>query len=210
MRTPLLIVTVPLFVFFVGVAGTHKLDRWTVAASTAAAAGMFLVMWVRDDAPQHVLNGQRGAEGERRTERALRKLEREGWRVEHDIQRDGRANVDHVVHGPHRVFRLETKNLAGTIRVTDGVVEAQQFDDPDEVFRYFSLASRVRGASAELSARLREETGRRAWVDGVVAIWGRFEQEIVEHEHVAYVAGSRLADWLHQRDAAAAVSARRA
>jgi hypothetical protein len=108
------------------------------------------------------------------------------------------------------VFLLETKNLAGTIRVTDGVVEAQQFDDPDEVFRYFSLASRVRGASAELSARLREETGRRAWVDGVVAIWGRFEQEIVEHEHVAYVAGSRLADWLHQRDAAAAVSARRA
>ena len=45
------------------------------------AAAMVLVMWVRDDAPQHVLNWRRGADGESRTEKALKRLERKAWIV---------------------------------------------------------------------------------------------------------------------------------
>jgi hypothetical protein len=201
MRTPLLIVVVPMFAFFLAVVLTHKLDDWSVAASIVGAGAVATIMLVRDAAPQHVLNWQRGAEGERRTEKALRRLERKGWTVEHDVQRDGRANLDHVVRGPGGVFLLETKNLLGTITFEDGVLQARQFDDPDEIYRYTSLAARVRGQAYELSSRIRTETGRGAWVTGVVVIWGSFEQALIEHENVTYISGSKLAPWLEERSA---------
>src|SRR5437763_1262023 len=100
MRTPLLFVVTPMLAFFWFVVFTHALDTWTVAATCVAAAATCLVIWVRDDAPQHLLNWRRGAEGERRTEKELRSLESAGWKVEHDIQQNGRANVDHVVTSP--------------------------------------------------------------------------------------------------------------
>jgi len=196
MRTPLLITVVPMFVFFWAVVFTHKLDNWSVAATAVGAGAMVLLMSVRDYAPQHVLNWRRGAEGERRTEKALRPLERQGWTVEHDVQRERSANFDHVVRGPGGVFLLETKNLLGTITFEHGVLQARQFDDPDEVYKYTSLAARVRGQAAAVSERTRAETGRRPWVTGVVVIWGLFEQGVVEHEKVTYIGGDRLHEWL--------------
>jgi hypothetical protein len=196
MRAPLLITIVPLLLVFWWVVFTHKLDNWSVAATAAGSVAIMLVIWVRDDAPQHVLNWRRGAEGERRTEKTLRRLERKGWTVEHDIQREGGANVDHVVRGPGGVFLLETKNLTGTITFEDGVLKARQFDDPDETYRYTTLASRVRGQAYELSTRIHAETGRRTWVNAVVVVWGAFDEDPIEHEKVTYIAGSRLAGWL--------------
>jgi hypothetical protein len=150
LRVPLLIVVVPLFVFFWAITLTHKLDYWSLMAGMSATAAMLFISFVRDEPPQHVVNWQRGAEGERKTEKAVRPLERRGWHVEHDIQIEGRANLDHVVIGPPGVFLLETKNLAGTISFEDGVLVARQFDDPDEVFRYRSLAPE-RGSGPALS-----------------------------------------------------------
>jgi Nuclease-related domain len=43
-------------------------------------------------------NWRVGAEGERATERALRPLERSGWRVFHDVQ-ERYGNYDHIVVG---------------------------------------------------------------------------------------------------------------
>src|SRR5215213_1957981 len=103
------------------------------------------------------------------------------------------------VRGPGGVFLLETKNLLGTITFEDGVLQARQFDDPDEVYKYTSLAARVRGQAAAVSERLRAETGRGVWVTGVVVIWGLFDQGVVEHEKVTYIAGDRLASWLRAR-----------
>ncbi|HUB36190.1 MAG TPA: nuclease-related domain-containing protein, partial [Solirubrobacteraceae bacterium] len=55
-----------------------------------------------------------GAEGERRTERALRPLVRSGWSIVHDVEaRYG--NYDHIAVGPAGVFLLETKNLRGIV-----------------------------------------------------------------------------------------------
>jgi len=141
---------------------------------------------------------RRGAEGERKTERALKPLERQGWTIEHDVQRDGRANLDHIASGPVGVFLLETKNLTGTVGFEDGVLAARQFDDPDEVYRYWSLAPRLRGQAKELSAQRHAETGRRAWIDAVVVIWGLFRAGRVSHENVTYIHGALLADWLAQ------------
>jgi hypothetical protein len=185
-----------LFIFFGAVALTRKFDRWSLAAGAVGASAVALVMFVRDDAPQHVANWRRGAEGERKTAKALRRLESQGWVVEHDLQREGRANLDHVVRGPRGAFLLETKNLSGTISLDDGMLTAGQFDDPDEVFRYASLAPRVRGQARELSARIREETGRPAWVTAVVVIWGHFPEGFVQLDNVTYMGGDRLASWL--------------
>jgi hypothetical protein len=196
MRVPLLVVVVPMFLFFWAVVLTRTLDRWSVAAGAVASSAVAMIMFVRDDPPQHVANWRRGAEGERKTEKALRGLERKGWVVEHDVQRERRANLDHVVRGPRGVFLLETKNLAGTVALENGVLTARQFDDPDEVYRYASLAARVRGQAKELSARIRSETGRAAWVTAVVVIWGHFPEGFVQHDNVSYICGEELSGWL--------------
>jgi Nuclease-related domain len=195
-RWPLLVVVVPIFAFGIGVMLSHKIDRWSLAAGAAFAVGIAFSMYTLDEPPQHVQNWKRGADGERRTEKTLKPLERKGWTVEHDVQRDGRANLDHVVTGPPGVFLLETKNLAGTLSVEEGVLVARQFDDPDEVYRYRTLASRLRGQAKDLSGRLHAETGRRYWVSATVVIWGHFPQGVVSHESVTYIHGDRLAAWL--------------
>jgi hypothetical protein len=196
LRTPLLIVVVPMFVSFWAILLTRKLDPWSLAAGALMTSAVSLFTFFRDDPPQHVVNWRRGAEGERKTERALRGLERKGWTVEHDIQRDRQANLDHVLRGPPGVFLLETKNLAGTITFEDGVLVARQFDDPDEVYRYRSLAPRLRGQAKELSARIRAETGRGVWVIAVTVVWGHFPPGRIDYENVVYIHGDQLADWL--------------
>lgn len=196
MRTPLLIVVVPMLLVFFGIVVTRKLDGWSVAAGTLAATAVALIVFVRDDPPPHVINWRRGAEGERKTERAVRPLERRGWTVEHDVQRNGRANLDHVLRGPPGDFLLETKNLTGTITFENGVLVSRQFDDPDEVYRYTTLSSRVRGQAAEVSAHIRSDSGRRKWVTSVVVVWGHFLETHVQHEAVHYIAGDRLRAWL--------------
>src|SRR5437763_13113579 len=95
-RWPLLIVVAPIFAFGMGVMLSHKIDRWSLAAGAAIAVGIAFSIYALDEPPQHVQNWKRGAEGERRTAKALRPLLGKGWRVEHDVQQDGRANLDHV------------------------------------------------------------------------------------------------------------------
>lgn len=195
MRLPLLIVLVPMGVFVVAVMATRKLETWSVAEGAVIAAGIAIAMSVRDEAPSHILNWKRGAAGERKTEKALQPLERKGWTVEHDIQRN-RENLDHVVKGPAGVFLLETKNLAGTMTVERGVLVRRQWDDPADVYRLNDLCAAMDRRAKELSARLRAETGRRVWVHQVVVVWGDFPAGRVEHGNVVYVHGDRLVEWL--------------
>jgi hypothetical protein len=185
-----------MFLFFFVVGIWHGFDWWSLWAGVIGASGITLVLNTRDEPPQHVQNWKRGAEGERKTEKALRVLERRGWKVEHDIQRHGRANLDHVVTGPPGVFLLETKILSGTILFEDGVLVARQFDDPDEIYRYKTLAARLGWQASELSGRLRAETGRGVWVTTVVVIWGNFPTEPTTHGTVTYIRGDELTDWL--------------
>jgi hypothetical protein len=124
-RWPLILIVVPLFAFTLGVMLSHKLDQWSVAAAATLTVGIALTVYTLGEPPQHVQKWKRGGEGERKTERALKPLERQGWTIEHDVQRDGRANLDHIATGPGGVFLLETKNLAGTISFEDGVLVAR-------------------------------------------------------------------------------------
>lgn len=61
-----------------------------------------------------------GAEGERRTGKALEALP-SSFHVLHDLRMPGsRANIDHVVVGPTGVFTIETKNYAKGITIRGG------------------------------------------------------------------------------------------
>src|SRR5271155_6160025 len=53
-----------------------------------ALFGAFIAIWaaIRETPPRYVEKWQAGAEGERKTARALRRLERKGWTVRHDVQ----------------------------------------------------------------------------------------------------------------------------
>jgi hypothetical protein len=62
---------------------------------------------------------RRGARGERRTARHLRKLVRAGWTVLHDLAIPGsRANSDHLLIGPPGVFLVDSKAWHGRITMS--------------------------------------------------------------------------------------------
>jgi hypothetical protein len=65
-----------------------------------------------------------GARGERATARRLRRLERDGYTVLHDLAIPGsRANIDHVVIGPSGVFVVDSKCYRGRLHQTpDGML----------------------------------------------------------------------------------------
>jgi hypothetical protein len=196
MRLPLIVVVAPLLLFFVAIVASRRLDPWSLAAGVALATGLLFVIFVRDAPPHHVANWGLGAEGERKTEKVLLPLEQCGWSVEHDVQRNGRANLDHIVTGQPGVFLLETKNLNGTVAFEYGMLITRQFDDPDAVYRHQNLAARLRGQADELSARLRTKTGRHTKVAAAVVIWGHFPAGLIEHGDITYVGGDRLVEWL--------------
>jgi hypothetical protein len=65
---------------------------------------------------QDARNWARGARGERRTARQLRRLARHGWVIFHDLAVPGSgANADHLVIGPGGVFLLDSKNWRGRL-----------------------------------------------------------------------------------------------
>jgi hypothetical protein len=74
------------------------------AALLGALMLLTLAGWRRRTAQRWAL----GADGERRVARRLRRLQRRGWVVLHDVDR-GRGNVDHIAIGPGGVFTIETK-----------------------------------------------------------------------------------------------------
>jgi hypothetical protein len=65
-----------------------------------------------------------GARGERATARRLRRLERDGYTILHDMAVPGsRANIDHLVIGPGGVFVVDSKRYRGHVTQSpDGMV----------------------------------------------------------------------------------------
>jgi hypothetical protein len=87
--------------------------------SGAAAAALVTVGvgWrLRFRASAEARAWRRGAAGERRTARLLRRLERDGYVSLHDLAIPGsRANVDHLVIGPTGVVVVDSKQYTGRV-----------------------------------------------------------------------------------------------
>jgi len=86
--------------------------RAAVALLTAVGVGWRL----RFRASAEARAWRRGAVGERRTARLLRRLERDGYTSLHDLAVPGsNANVDHLVIGPTGVFVVDSKQYTGHV-----------------------------------------------------------------------------------------------
>jgi hypothetical protein len=104
-----------------GLAATAGLPHAGLLGLAVAA----LVGWrLRFRPSEAARSWQRGAAGERRTARLLRRLARDGF-VFHDLAAPGnsRANVDHLVIGPSGVFVIDSKQWTGEVlQGADGLV----------------------------------------------------------------------------------------
>ncbi len=167
---------------------------WTGIA-LGAGAGAALALF--DTPPAHVERWRTGSDGEKATARRLRPLLKRGWVLYNDIETE-RGNIDHILIGPAGVFMLESKRLAGAVKVEAGKLAVRWFEDPDDGYENDSIAGRTRAAAYALHSRL-EAAGIDVWVQGVVVLWAHFDQRSIERDKVAWVRGDALAGVLAAR-----------
>ena len=186
------------FVALAIVAALHGIDRWSLTAGVMTGGLISMALWLRDEPPEFIAKWGRGAQGEKKTAKAIAPLLREGWKARHDIDL-GRGNADHLLLNPAGVaFLLETKKLVGQITVERGRLTCRFADDPNEPRRY-DLKSPI----AALTSQVREQWSRRSGREApelrtVVVLWGIFPARIVRDGELVYVAGDALADYLRQ------------
>jgi Nuclease-related domain len=185
--------------FVLGIAGLvvwgHPL-LWSAGALAGTAMALWMAFW--DTPPSFIEHWRMGAEGERATEKAIRRLERVGWRAYHDVQRRY-GNYDHIAVGRAGVFLLETKKLSGSVELRDGVLHQTHQLDPDYEGRWEKILPRARANAAQLKEEIEGQSGRRIWVQVVVVLWSDFPAGIVEEGRCVFVHGSELAEWLQGR-----------
>ena len=170
---------------------------WQFFAGCTTGMLMTMYMCLIDSPPEWIDRKRRGRDGERRTERRLRPLERRGWRVVHDIDK-GRGNIDHVVVGPPGAYLLETKHLTGEASVAAGVLTIKRGDDERDLWASDTVGSAVKSSAVALRNELVSAAGIH-FVQGVVVLWCDFPQEYVESESVVYLHGDRVHDWLYNQ-----------
>lgn len=172
------------------------LDWWSFTIGVFTGCLFSLAIWTRDEPPEFIAKWGRGAEGERKTARAIAPLLRDGWKIRHDVEL-GRGNVDHLVLDPTGVgYLLETKTLAGQISVESGTLTCRYVDDPDEVRRY-PLQERMSSLSNRVTAEWSRRTRRAApEIRLLVVVWGAFPQRRVTAGGITYVAGEQLLSFL--------------
>jgi hypothetical protein len=179
-----------------GMIGAFLPGTWKWVAGLFCGAGLALWLAWKDDAPWRIVKWHVGAEGERRTEKCLERLRRQGWYVAHDLP-NGDGNIDHVAIGPGGVFLLDTKVWGGVVTIDDdGVPTVTPPDTPDEAWSKPELAGYMRRVAMEYSNDLRKRTHIRRWVQPVVVFWSPFDEGVKEAGGVIFVHGDKVVDWL--------------
>jgi Nuclease-related domain len=174
---------------------------WDFLAWTAGfVVGAFATLWItfRDTPPRYVESWRDGAEGERKAEKALKPLERDGWHVVHDIQ-NGRGNYDHVAVGPGGTYLLESKNLQGVVSVQGGVPHLARRHDPEQAVVFDRVRPLSLASAARLKSEIEQRTGHRIWVQAVVVFWSEFPQGLIEDDRCVFIDGSQLCSWLQSQ-----------
>jgi hypothetical protein len=180
----------------VGLFAERHLVAWV--AGGAFGFGVTAILAWRDEPPAYVEKWREGAEGERKTARALRSLDDRKWIVAHDVE-SGCGNYDHVVLGRAGVFLLDSKNPTGKLTIENGRPYLRRRLDPEShESASWMMRATLRGA-ATLNEDLKRSLGRSPWVHAVAVLWCEFDEGVAETENCAFVHGSRLADWLGSR-----------
>ena len=160
--------------------------------------GTGVLMTMRESPPSYIENRRIGAEGERKTEKVLKKLERSRWLVVHDVA-CARGNYDHIVVGPGGVFLADTKNLQGIVYMRDGEPHLRRRSDPEADKSCGWIRSGALAGAASLHGELQRRAGRAPWLQAVVVLWSEFDEGLHEDERCVFVHGSRLGEWIISR-----------
>lgn len=166
---------------------------WIAGLTTGALGACWFVM--RDEPPFYIEKWNEGAQGERKTAKALKPLERSGLQVFHDVQ-SPRGNYDHIAVGLGGVFLLETKNPKGVVEIREGVPHVCRRLDPDANDREGRVRPRTLSAAARLKAEIEHRTGLRPWVQAVIVYWCEFPEGVVEDDRCVFIHGPRLRSWV--------------
>jgi hypothetical protein len=174
----------------------RQLLSWFAGMIFGIFAGAWL--WIRDSPPRYVEQWHDGAEGERKTAKVLRPLERRGWTVVHDIQRRY-GNYDHIAVGPSGVYLLETKNLQGIVELRNGIPHLNRRHDSEATRAIEQIRPQALGNARDIKEDIQRRTGHRLWVQAVVVFWSEFPEKELEHGKCMYIHGSHLKAWLAKR-----------
>jgi hypothetical protein len=185
-----ILIVAPLFAFALAVIVSRRLDAWSLATGAALSVGIALLMFILGEPPQHIQKWRRGAEGERKTEKALKPLERQDWTVDHDVQRDGRGPTS-TTSSPAPLACSCWRQRTSPARSAS----SQEFSSP--------ASSTTKTRSSGTTAWRRACKGRprnyrlastpRPDAEPGCMIWGRFPAGQVTHENVNYIHGGKLA-----------------
>jgi hypothetical protein len=108
------------------------------------------------------------------------------WPVHHDIP-DSRGNWDHIAVGPAGVFAIDSKSLCEPAAVDDQGLRAGRL-------RFGGIATRK--SARRMKELIEQNTGNALWVQGVLAVWGRLPEDMIERDKVLYVKAPRLVETL--------------
>jgi hypothetical protein len=179
--SPLLLLLPRLGVFFCGV--------WIGSVSAS-----YMAFW--EEPPWFIERWRFGREGERWTEKELRKVEQRGWSVRHDLANDGYGNLDHIVIGPGGLFLIDSKHLQGRVVMEDEGLVCRFETSPLSSYPLDRPPEQVGRAAYYLERRLDNTLGWLPRVHGVIALWAEFSEEEVQVGEVAVIHGRSLAEWL--------------
>lgn len=136
-------------------------------------------------------------EGRRRTEHALRPLDRLSWQVTHHIPLPGGGHVDHLAVGPGGVFVLDSKAWQGVVTVDQKGATITPHDDPGAAWTARGEHRSLPPVAAAVVRALTAATGSPLPAPhAVVVIWAPFLDRVAVSGGVTYVSGEHLADWL--------------
>lgn len=176
--------------FQVAIAVFFETPTWQLPFLIGLMLGSLPALWMTFMSAMGLAPRWLGADAERWTADALRKLPERSWAVFHDVYLDG-VNVDHVAVGSGRVYAIETKWTSS--------------DLPDHVVK--RLAGQANHRAGALERALAGQGVRRQVVPLLVlwgpAAWRRFGEGPALAAGARVVAGHAAKDWLGRMQAAA-------
>jgi hypothetical protein len=188
------------FIIYLSLALTRGVEFWSFATGMICGGLVYIAFWLHDEPPETIAKWARGADGEKRTAKAVRPLLQEGWKAKHDVDLE-RGNADHILRSPSgTAYLLETKTLSGSITINHGVISCRSPDDPEET-RWLDPRRQLIRTTRQVSSEWSRRSGQPApEIRPVVVIWGELESEPQLFDGIAYVAGSGLAQFLRKAD----------
>lgn len=144
---------------------------FTVVAAVALLSAGWRFFVVR----RKVRQLRQGRDGERAVGQFLERLRADGGQVFHDIPGD-EFNLDHVVISTHGIYAIETKTWSKPWPTAEVVVDCDSLTVAGQVPARNPM-TQVAAAASWLEKLLKESTGKRFFVRGVVVFPGWFVEQ---------------------------------